>query len=107
LLPDEEKLVQTDAPTTAELMLNYQEKEDRYILHILHYIPERRYAATDTIEDIIPLYNLNISLALPEGYNRITEVPAGKEVQATANDERVSFVAEKVNGHAMFSVGRG
>ena len=71
LLP--EKLIETNAPTTADIYLNYQPEHKRYIAHILHYIPERRFESVDTIEDVIPLYNIELKIMLPENCRRNPE----------------------------------
>lgn len=105
LLPNDEKLATTSAPTTAEVMLNYQPSQDRYVLHVLHYIPEKRYGI-DTIEDIIPLYNLRVDLNLPDGYDKAHLVPLGVEIDAHRSDGRLSIVIPEVHGHAMVAIGK-
>lgn len=104
LLADDEKLVVTDAPTTAGIMLNYQPVEDRYILHVLHYIPERRYDATDTIEDVLPLYNVNVSIKLPLGFSRAVQVPQNMEICCVWTGARVDLTIPRVDGHTMIAI---
>ena len=68
----DDKLVVTNAPTTAQVSLNYQSEHDRYVAHILHYIPERRCESIDIIEDVIPLYNVDLKIMLDKGLPRYT-----------------------------------
>lgn len=46
--------------------INVQEEQKRLVLHALHYIPERRGEQFDTIEDIIPLHNIGVSIKMDE-----------------------------------------
>ena len=59
LLPD--PLVRHNGPTTLQVTVNDQSDENRWIVHLLHYIPERRSQEIDIIEDVIPLYNLRVN----------------------------------------------
>lgn len=106
LLPDADRLITTDAPTTAEITLNYQASEDRYVVHLLHYIPERRYDATDTIEDIIPLYNIGLSVLLPDAYTKAVQEPDGIEVACARSDGRLRITVPEIRGHAMIALTR-
>ncbi len=58
LLP--EKLVPSNLPSTAEVTLNRQ--GNSFILHILHYILEKRSQELEIIEDTIPLYNTKVRI---------------------------------------------
>jgi len=106
LLPDEKKLVVTNAPTTADITLNYQPAEDRYVLHILHYIPERRYSHADTIEDILPIYRVAVDLNLPKGYDIARIVPDGETIITTRLGDKLSFVVPKIEGHCMLEISK-
>lgn len=100
-----EKLIETNAPTTADIYLNYQLEHERYIAHILHYIPERRFESVDTIEDVIPLYNIELKIMLPEKPAAVTLQPSGKALDFTYEDGCVHVVVPEVNGHEMIVIG--
>jgi hypothetical protein len=99
LLPD--KLVETNAPTTAHMLLNYQKPYNRYILHILHYIPERRCEEIDIIEDVIPLYNVEVKVKLPSKPERVYCAPKGTQLDFEYTDGYVKVVVPRVEGHEM------
>ena len=99
LLP--EKLVQTNAPTTAQIYVNDQAAENRYIVHVLHYIPERRYGSVDTIEDVIPLYQIPLAVRMEEKPASVTLQPSNEKLEFTYTDGYVNVVVPKVNGHEM------
>jgi hypothetical protein len=94
-------LIRTNAPTTAHITLNYQREENRYIAHILHYIPERRFAQIDTIEDIIPLYQLELQVKLPEKPAKVYCAPEGKALDFTYEDGYACVTVHEVIGHQM------
>lgn len=101
LLPDADKLVRTDAPTTAHVTLARQEAEGRAIAHVLHYIPEQRYREIQTIEDVIPLFNVPLSIRLEREPRRAYLAPEGTELLVSWSDGRAAVTVPEVRGHAM------
>ncbi|WP_218915137.1 beta-galactosidase trimerization domain-containing protein [Caldanaerobius polysaccharolyticus] len=102
LLPD--PLIKHNGPSTMLVTLNEQEQQNRWVLHLLHYIPERRSQEIDTIEDIIPLYNIKVSVKSPCKVKEVMCVPEGKPLDFNMNGDRVEFVVPKVNGHQMVAI---
>ena len=98
LLP--EPLVTTEAPSTAHITLLQQVAEKRYILHVLHYIPERRCAAVPQVEERLPLFNVRVGvkIAVPEN---IYLAPSRESIPYEVADGRVWITIPEVNGHAM------
>jgi hypothetical protein len=102
LLP--EPLVRTNAPSTALVTLNEQLEEGRWVLHLLHYIPERRGADFDIIEDVIPIFDVQVSLRVPRPARSVMCVPAGESIPFREKDGRLEFVVPRVDGHQMVAV---
>jgi hypothetical protein len=102
LLP--EKLVVAEGPSSLLTALNEQPENERYILHLLHYIPERRGQAFDIIEDIIPLFDTKISVQVPGNINSVKLVPAGETLEFSQDGNRVNFTIPKIEGHAMVEI---
>ncbi len=102
LLPD--PLVRTNAPTTAQVTLTEQPAESRWIVHLLHYIPERRGTEMDVIEDVVPLHDVAVSLKAPRPVRRVATAPEGEALASTEVDGRVVFTVPKVHGHQMIAV---
>ncbi|HEY0075583.1 MAG TPA: beta-galactosidase trimerization domain-containing protein [Abditibacteriaceae bacterium] len=100
LLP--EKLVQIEGPSSLLSALNEQSQEARRILHLLHYIPERRGQAFDIIEDVIPLFDVRVSIAGEA--KSVKLVPAGESLKFLQHNGRVHFVVPKLVGHAMIEI---
>jgi hypothetical protein len=104
LLPD--PLVATDAPSSAQVTLLRQPAEDRTVLHLLHYIPERRGLEFDTIEDVIPLYNVAVRFRMPVAPRRVylaprDAVPGGQALEYAYRDGYVHVTVPRVAGHQM------
>jgi len=98
-LPD--PLVETDAPTTAHVTLMRQEQEGRTVAHLLHYIPEQRYREIQTIEDVIPLYNVALTVRLQAEPRRAYLAPEGTELPVTWSGGQARVTVPEVRGHAM------
>jgi hypothetical protein len=99
LLP--EPLVRIEAPTTALTALNAQAAQNRWVLHLLHYVPERRGQDFDILEDIIPLYGVKVSVKAARKVRSVACVPQGERLAFEQNDGRVEFTVPKVAGHQM------
>jgi hypothetical protein len=102
LLP--EPLVRLEAPSTTLVTLNEQPAEDRWVMHLLHYIPERRGQDFDVIEDAIPLFNLRVSVKVPRKVEEVTCVPEKTPLNFEIKDDRVEFTLPKLEGHQMVAL---
>lgn len=97
-------LVKHDGPSSIISTLNEQENKNRYILHLLHYIAERRCERIDVIEDVIPLYNLNITMELEKEPKVIKLVPQNEVIDFNIIDGKFKFNVSKVDGHQMIEI---
>ncbi|MDD4519003.1 MAG: beta-galactosidase trimerization domain-containing protein [Limnochordia bacterium] len=93
-------LIKTNAPTTANITLNWQEAKQRHVVHILHYIPERR-SSIDTIEDVIPLYNIQLGVKTSTKPKRVYLAPSCAEIRFEYIDGYTSMTVPKIEGHGM------
>jgi hypothetical protein len=88
-------------PSTLLVSVNEQPNENRWIVHLLHYIPERRGEDFDIIEDVIPLHDLTLSLATPQPVTGIRLVPDNVALDFAEVNGRVSFTLPRLEGHQM------
>lgn len=100
LLP--EPLLRTDAPSMTLLTVN--EQPGREIIHILHYIPERRGEAFDIIEETLPLRDVAVSLRAERTPAKVSLEPQGEALEFAMREGRVEFVVPEVVGHQMVVV---
>jgi hypothetical protein len=99
-----EPLVTHDSFSTLNVALNEQSDQKRYVLHLLHYIPERRAKDFDTIEDVIPVYDINLSLNLPKKVKTATLVPTGERLEFKQKGKRLELKLAKLTGHQMLEL---
>jgi hypothetical protein len=98
-------LARHDGPTTLRLTVNEQAAQNRWVVHLLHYIPERRSQYIDVIEDVIPVYNVTVSVKAPRDVKSVQLAPAGKPLRFTEKDGRVEFTVPEISGHQMVVLG--
>lgn len=102
LLP--QPVLKHNGPSTMLAAVNDQHEENRRIVHLLHYIPERRSMDIDIIEDVIPLYDVGVSIKTEKEVRAIICVPQGVSIDFTQKDGRVEFGVPEVHGHQIVSV---
>ena len=102
LLPD--PLVRVEGPSTLLAALNEQPRRKRQVLHLLHYIPERRGQDFDVIEDVIPLHGLTVSVRSDRPVAAVTLVPQGAGLPFQARAGRTEFTIPALVGHQMIEL---
>ena len=73
----------------------------RTVVHLLHYVPERRGLEFDTIEDVIPLHNVALSVRTQQRPNRIYLAPSGENLAFTHSGGYAACTVPRVVGHQM------
>lgn len=96
--------VRTSGPSTLIAALNHQPGRRRYVLHLLHYIPERRGTKFDTIEDVIALHDLRCEVAVKQTIKAVRVAPQGQTLDAGEVNGRIAFTLATLNGHAMIEL---
>ena len=97
LLP--EPLLRVKGPTTTETSVQRQGK--RTIVHLLQYAPERRTERLDLIEDIVPLFDVPLSLELDQSPKKVYMAPDETPVAFEYLAGRVNLRVPEIRGHAM------
>ncbi len=98
------KLIEHNGPSTVLVTLTEQKAKKRYIVHLLHYIPERRGLDFDVIEDVIPLYNLGLTLHLPQKIKSARLVPQEEGLEFTVSKNQIRLTVPELNGHQMIEL---
>jgi hypothetical protein len=102
LLPN--PVLKVEGPSTLIATLNQQEAQNREIVHLLHYIPERRGQAFDVIEDIVPLHEVSVSVATNRAVKSVRVVPENKALTFKIEGGRCVFTLPKLEGHSMIEI---
>jgi hypothetical protein len=100
LLPN--PLIRVDGPTSLEATLTRQ--ADRIIVHLLHYVPERRTGSLDLVEDIVPLFDVPISLRRDSRPARVYLAPDGVQLPFEFANGRVDLRVPEIRGHQMIVI---
>ena len=103
LLPD--PWLRHSGPTGMLTAVNEQREQSRLVLHLLHYVPERRGQDFDVIEDVLPVFDIEVSLKLPGPVAGVRCVPDGESLAFSEAKGRLSFTLPKLNGHQMVEIG--
>lgn len=96
LLTDKPMVV-TELPSTAEITLRKQ--DNRYILHLLNYIPQRRCKSLDIVEDRIPLYDRKVKVRLPAGPARVYTAFGAQELPFSWEDGYAAATVPEIDGY--------
>ena len=98
-----EPVLRVEGPSTLLTAVNEQGSDRRWVVHLLHYVPERRGADFDVIEDVIPLNDVGVSLRAPGRVRAVRAVPQGTALRFEERDGRVRCVLPRLEGHQMLA----
>lgn len=99
-----EPLFRHSGPSSMLAALNEQTHERRWVVHLLHYIPERRSQDIDVIEDVIPVYDIPMSVRIPHDIRTVRCVPQQEDLEWTLCDGRIEWIVPKLDGHQMIEL---
>ncbi|NSW52096.1 MAG: beta-galactosidase trimerization domain-containing protein [Anaerolineae bacterium] len=102
LLPDPVLIV--DAPSTLIGTVNRQAQHNRDVVHLLHFIPERRGRAFDILEDVIPLYRIPVRVKVDRPVEAVRVVPQIDMLPFDEKDGHIYFVYPMLTGHGMVEI---
>jgi hypothetical protein len=94
-----EPILRVAGPTSLETSVMKQGK--RTIVHLLYYAAERRTEKLDLIEDVVPIFDIPLSLKLAKGPKRVYMAPEEASVPFEYLAGRVNLRVPEINGHAM------
>ena len=94
-------VIRIGGPSTILATVNEQPEQKRHVAHFLHYVPERRGADFDVIEDVIPVFDVGVSVRADKEPTYVRCAPDGEDLSFEYRDGRVSFTVPKIEGHQM------
>lgn len=97
----EKKTLKTNLPAQGVVTLMDQADNNRYVNHILYASPVRRGQGIEIIEDIIPLYGIDVCVKTDRAPKKVYLAPEMKDIPYTYENGAVSYTIEKLDMHAM------
>ena len=99
-------LVTHDGPSYLEASLMEQPEENRYVLHLLSYLPSRRSKKLDITREPIDLRGIRIELKGTEHAPLTAKtVPDGAALPIEKTEKGWAFTVPEINGHCMVELG--
>lgn len=100
----EECIISHNGPSTLITSVNDQLHKKRRVVHLLHYIPERRCQEIDVIEDVIPLYEVQCKVKVNEKIKNIVCQPQNILLEFVEGEGSAEFIVPKIEGHQIIVI---
>lgn len=89
-------------PSTAIVTVRKQRRD--LIVHLLHYVHQRRGKTLDIIEDVLPLYEVRLSVRATQAPTAVHLVPEKQSLKWTWQDGYVHFTVPRVEGYQIIQL---
>lgn len=95
----ERKTLKTNLP--AQGVATLMEQNSRQICHLLYASPVKRGNGVEIIEDILPVYDVSVSIRTDKNISRVYLAPQMEEIPFTYENGRVTAQIKKLKCHQM------
>ena len=95
------KIFSSNLGAQAVVTLMRQENENRYVNHLLYASPVKRGNGVEIIEDILPVYETDVSLTVKEKIKNVYLAPQNIKIPFTQNENILSYHVDKFECHQM------
>lgn len=102
-LLDHQPLVSHNSPHSLIVLLNHQPEQKRYLLHLLHYVPENKCRDLLIVDSKPPLYDLSITVGLGQ-IQQVKLIRAGALKECLLNVDHVQLMLDKLDGYQIVSL---
>jgi len=90
------KTLTTSLPAQGVTTLMNQTEDKRYVCHTLYATPIKRGTGIEVIEDIIPVYNIDVTIKTDKNIKNVYLAPSGEGIPFKAENGRISFTIPKI-----------
>jgi hypothetical protein len=101
-LLDQPRVGAHNLPSTAIVTVRAQ--GDDTIVHLLHYVHQRRGKILDIIEDIIPLHNLEVAIRCDAKPSAVQLAPSGEAIDWEWRDGYVYLRVPRLDGYQIVQI---
>lgn len=95
------KTLQTNLPAQGVTTVMDQAEEHRLVHHLLYASPVRRGTKIEVIEDILPVYNVEVTLRPGKEVKRVYLAPQMQDIPFTQENSEVRYTVERLECHQM------
>jgi hypothetical protein len=103
-----ERLIRTNLPRAGRATVRSQAAQNRDVIHLMHATPvlrgKERGSQVQPIQDLVPLFDTEVSLASRHKVKSVRLVPSGEVLSFADDSKRVDFTVPKFAGHQMVEV---
>lgn len=99
LLPD--KALNTNLPAQGVTTLQEQKEEKRLVNHLLYASPVRRGNNIEVIEDIVPIFDVQVSIRTTHRVKNVYLAPQNQELSFKYESDKVYYTIPKLECHQM------
>lgn len=96
-----DKTLKTNLPAQGVVTLMDQELENRYVNHLLYASPVKRGDGIEVIEDILPIYDVDVELRVPKPIKKVYLAPDMTEIDFVQEGPSVKYKVDKILCHQM------
>ena len=101
VLLGENKTLTTSLPAQGVVTLMNQVAERRLVNHLLYASPVKRGNGVEVIEDIVPVYNTEVSIKLDREPERVYLAPQDRDIDFDYTDGILTYTLDKLECHQM------
>ena len=98
-LLDTAKTLKTNLP--AQGIVTLMKQSDRLICHLLYARPVKRGNGIEVIEDIVPIYNVELAIKTDKKINKVYLAPQKEDIDFTYENGYISVKLDKIECHQM------
>ncbi|MGE5613473.1 MAG: alpha-amylase family protein [Bacillota bacterium] len=96
-----EPTLETNLPAQGIVTLTEQRKQKRFINHLLYASPVKRGNGIEVIEDIIPIYNIEVKIRIPYMAKKVYLAPQMQELDFLQQGGFIRYIVPKLECHQM------
>ena len=101
ILLGEDKTLTTNLPAQGVVTLMDQANEHRYVNHLLYASPVKRGKNVEIIEDLLPVYETEVSVKMYARPKRVYLAPQMKDIPFDYTDGILTYTIDKFSCHQM------
>lgn len=97
-------LVRAECPAAMEVSLMRQAKENRYIVHLINFQPQRQTGDMQYIENVWPSKDIVVKVRLDARPRRVCLAPQGRQLSFSEDNGYIRIVVPEVQSHQMVAL---